>query len=207
MLAVDSEHIPSPQIGNTEEHEQEPSFADVDSVNQKQQTKRKIFTPLNIMIIVAALTLVGLGVYFLTSLSSANDIKNQINQSHEKIITVADSSKKEGSNSGSSTSKTSSNNDKPNGRSNPVSKTIISSNSKLTGSGSNGDEEDENNGDNNSDKNNKNGGGSSTEDDSSEDSDEGSEEDENVEPQVWINTNNPGTNIPPQVGSTRDGGN
>ena len=167
MLAVNSEHIPSPQISNTEEHEQEPSFSDVDSVNQKQQTKRKIFTPLNIMIIVASLTLIGLGVYYLTSLSSSTDIKNQINQSHEKIITVADSSKKEGSNSGSSTSKTSSNNDKPNGRSNPVSKTIISSNSKITGSG-NGDEDDDNNGDDNSDKNNKHTvGGSSTDDDSS----------------------------------------
>ena len=205
MLAVDSENISQPQMSNTEEHEQEPSFADVDSVNEKQQTKRKLFTPLNILIIIATLTLAGLGVYYLTTLSSSTDIKNQINQSHDKIITYADSSKKEGSNSGSSTSKASSNNDRPNGKTNPVSKTVISSNGKISGSGGSGDDEDDNNGDNNSDKNKNTGSGSSTEDDSEDESDEASEE-EDHDPIVWVNTNQQGRNVAPQVGSTRDGG-
>lgn len=167
MLAVNSEHIPSP-MQTTQEQEIEPTLSEVDLSRPKQETKRKLLTPLNIMIFLAALSLIGIGSYYLLNLNSEKDMKNKINESHKKIISYADSSKKEDSNSGSSSSKTPSNNNKPNSRSQPASKTVISSNGKLTGSGSppNGgdDGEDDEDDDHNSDK--KHTGGSSTDEDS-----------------------------------------
>lgn len=133
----------------------EPSLGEEETAPLKQQTKKKLFTPFNIIIVIAAVVAVGIGAYYLLNMTQAKDIQNQIQQSHDKIISYADSSKKEGSNSGSSSSKASANNNKPNARSQPASKNVISSNSKLTGStssGAPGDDEDENNGDDGSEK-------------------------------------------------------
>lgn len=199
MLAVQPEHLPSPAL----EADHEPSFTEVDISVPKQQTKRKIFTPLNIMILLAALTILGVGAYYVFS-SDAKDIKNQIQESHDKIITYADSSKKEGSNSGSSSSKSSTNNNKPNPRSQPAGKDVISSNSKLTGAPGGGDDEDDGEGDDNSEK--KNSVGSTTEVDSEEDEEESEEEDYENDPVVWIDQNSPSNLATPTVGSTRDGG-
>jgi hypothetical protein len=90
------------------------------------------------MIVLAVVAAVGAGTYYFLNLNSEKEITNQINLSHDKIITYADSSKKEGSNSGSSSSKSSNSNSKPNQKSQPASKGIISSNPGLTGSGSPG---------------------------------------------------------------------
>lgn len=192
MLAVHSELRPEPSQENTQEIDMEPSLGEVDTAPLKQQSKKKLLTPINILIILAALAIVGLGSYYLFSLSSGTDMKNKINESHEKIITNADSSSQKGSNTGSSSSKSSSNNNKPNGKSQPASKGVISSNSKLTGAGSppNGDDEDE--GDGSSEKRKSNSGGSSTEVDSEEDTEEeDSAEDNDNEPIVWVDTKAP----------------
>ena len=170
----------------------------------KQQEKNKLLTPLNILIFLSALALVGLGSYYLYSLSQGTDMKNKINEVHDKIITVADSSSQKGSNTGSSSSKSSSNNNKPNGRSQPADKKIISSNTKLTGTPPNGggDDEDE---DNNSGKKNSGSAGSSTEVDSNEDSEEEESDEDNAnEPMVWVDTKAPESQASsPNVGSTR----
>ena len=206
MLAVNSEHVPSPMDNHTQEAEIEPTLSEVDATPLKQQTKKKLLTPLNILIILAALALVGLGSYYLYSLSQGGDMKNKINETHDKIITVADSSSQKGSNTGSSSSKSSSNNNKPNGRSQPADKKVISSNPKLTGGSppnGGGDDEDEDN--NSGKKNSGSGGGSSTEVDSNEDSEEEeSEEDNTNEPIVWVDTKAPSSaTSTPNVGSTR----
>jgi hypothetical protein len=173
-MSVDVEHLPSPQNPATET-EQEPSLTDVNVTIPKQITKRKIFTPMNIMILLAVVAVVGLGTYYVLNLSSdSKDMTNQIKESHDKMITYADSSKKEGSSSGSTSSKSSSNNNKPNPRSQPAGKDVIGSNGKMTSSGSPGDDEDENKDDNSEKK--KNSLGSTTEPDSEEDSQEESEE-------------------------------
>ncbi len=170
----------------------------------KQQTKRKLFTPLNILILLATVTILGVGSYYLLG-SNGQDMKNQIQQTHDKIITYADSSsRKDGSTSGSTSSKSSSNNNKPNARSQPASKGVISSNSKLTGAGD-GEEpnEDDRDGDN-SDK--KYSIGSTTEVDSEEDSQEDSEEASyDNEPIVWVDQNAPAGSATPMAGSTRGG--
>lgn len=94
------------------------------------------------MIALALIAAIGAGTYYFLDLSSEKEITNQVNLSHDKIITYADSSKKEGSSAGSSSSKSSNSNNKPNQKSIPASKGTISSNPGLTGSGSpNGDDE------------------------------------------------------------------
>ena len=201
MLAVQQ-----PQLDHSaHEVEVEPSLDQVEEMPlHKQQEKNKLLTPLNILIILSALALLGIGSYYLYSLSQGTDMKNKINEAHDKIITVADSSSQKGSNTGSSSSKSSSNNNKPNSRSQPADKKVISSNSKLTGSPPNGggDDEDE---DNNSGKKNSGSGGSSTEVDSNEDSEDAeSEEDNGNEPMVWVDTKAPDTPAQsPNVGSSR----
>ncbi|MCB0368971.1 MAG: hypothetical protein KDD45_05825 [Bdellovibrionales bacterium] len=214
MLAVDSEHIPAPMQDSAHEQEIEPSLTEPDVALPKQQSKKKLLTPLNIMIILAAVTLIGLGGYYLFSLSSGTDTKNKITESHDKIISYADSSSQKGSNTGSTSSKSSSsNNNKPNGKSQPAGKTVISSNSKLTGAGSppSGGGDDEDDEDNNSDKHKSGSGASSTDIDSeSESGDIDSEEDGQTanDPIVWVDTKAPtsATAGTPMVGSSRDGG-
>lgn len=210
MLAVNSEHIPSPMQHTAEEYQEEPSLSEAEVAPLKQQAKRKLLTPLNILIILSALTLIGLGSYFLIAQSSAKDIQNKINESHDKIISYADSSsQKDGSSTGSSSSKSSSNNNKPNQRSTPAGKKVISSNNKLTGAGSppNGDDEDDRD-DNSEKKKNSMSGGSSTEIDSEEESEEDSIDDMEQDPKVWVDTKAPGVTAgTPNVGATRDGGN
>lgn len=88
------------------------------------------------MIALALVAAVAAGGYYFLSLSSEKEITNQINLNSDKIITYADSSKKEGSSAGSSSSKSSNSNAKPNQKSVPASKTTISSNPGLTGNGS-----------------------------------------------------------------------
>jgi hypothetical protein len=133
----------------------------------KQENKKKLLTPLNIFIVLSVLALLGVGSYYLYSLSQGTDAKNKIQEAHDKIITVADSSSQKGSNTGSSSSKTSSNNNKPNsGRSQPAGKGSISSNPNLSSNPPNGGGDDEDDEDNNSGKKNSGSGGSSTEVDS-----------------------------------------
>jgi hypothetical protein len=94
------------------------------------------------MIMLTLVAAIGAGSYYLLDLNSDKEIINQINLNQDKIITYADSSKKEGSNSGSSSSKSSNSNSKPTSRSHPAAKGTISSNPGLTGSGSpDGDDE------------------------------------------------------------------
>lgn len=190
---------------STQDYEQEPSLTEPEIALPKQQTKTKLLTPLNIMIILASLALVGMGSYYLFSLGESTDMKSMINESHANIKTVADSnSQKDGSSTGSDSSKTSStNNNKPNAKSPPASKDIISSNNKLTGGTGGRDDED----DEGSDKPGKNSGGS-TEIDSEEDSEEEDSDDEaNNEPIVWVDKNAPASQgATPMVGSARDGG-
>ena len=95
------------------------------------------------MIVLALVAAICAGSYYLFNLNSEKEITNQINLNQDKIITYADSSKKEGSNSGSSSSKSSNSNSKPNTRSHPAAKGTISSNPGLTGSGSPGGDDDE----------------------------------------------------------------
>lgn len=209
MLAVDSEHIPS-TMQSAQEQQIEPSLSEVDVSHPKQETKRKLLTPLNIMIFLGALALIGIGSYYLLNINSEKDMKNKINESHKNIISYADSSKKDGSNSGSTSSKSSSNNDKPNTRSQPAGKDVISSNGKLTGSSGSppnggGDDEEDEDGDGDSSKK-KHTLGSSTEEDSQEDSEEGSEEESGDEPVLWVDSKAPGNTSPPMVGNARDGG-
>jgi hypothetical protein len=92
-----------------------------------------MLTPLNIILILSVVTIVGLGTYYLIDLKPQSDPKSNITQSHDKIISHADSSKKDGSNSGSSSSKSSNGNSKPNQASLPADKNIISSNPSLIG--------------------------------------------------------------------------
>lgn len=114
-------------------------------MNPKQVEKKKFFTLPNILIIVVALAVIGCGSYYLFNMGKEIDVKSSISQSHDKIISHADSSKKDGSNSGSASSKSSTSNNKPNAKSMPASKGVISSNPGLTGkSGSSGDEPDPN---------------------------------------------------------------
>ena len=112
-------------------------------MTNKQVAKSKFFTPLNIMIIIATLAIIGAGTYYFINLNSDTNMKNSINESHGKIIEYAGSSKKDGSNSGSSSSKSSNSNNKPNSKSIPASKGVISSNPGLTGSTGSGSDEPE----------------------------------------------------------------
>jgi hypothetical protein len=112
--------------------------------------KSKVFTRINIIILITAVALVGLGTYYLLNINSEVDVKSSISQSHDKIISHADSSKKDGSNSGSSSSKSSNSNSKPNPKSPPASKGVISSNPGLTGKS--GDEPDPNDEEDDGDK-------------------------------------------------------
>ena len=146
-------------------------------MSSKQVVKpKKLFTPLNITIIVAVIAIVGFGTFYLLNTEKEIDIKSTINQSHGKIIQNADSSKKEGSNSGSSSSKSSTTNDKPNTRSAPVGKDSIRPVPGFTGKG--GDEPDPNDDEDNGEKRDKklkrpsSTSGGSTEEDSEEDSEE-----------------------------------
>ena len=196
-----------PQLDHSAQDVQvEPSLDQAEDLplHNKQQEKKKLLTPLNILIILSALALVGVGSYYLYSLSQGTDMKNKINETHGKIITVADSSSQKGSTDSTSSKSSTTNNNKPNDRSAPADKEVISSNSKLTGSPPNGggDDEDE---DNNSGKKNSGSGGSSTEIDSNEDSEEEeSDEDNGNEPMVWVDTKAPDTPAQsPNVGSTR----
>lgn len=99
------------------------------------------------MILLAVVTALGVGSYYFLSLNTEKEITNQINLNEGKIITYADSSKKEGSNSGSSSSKSSNSNNKPTPRSHPANKDTISSNPGLTGSGAPGGDDEEEDGD------------------------------------------------------------
>jgi hypothetical protein len=121
-------------------------------MSNKQVAKSKIFTPLNILIIITSLAIIGAGSYYLLNLSADTSMKSSINESHGKIIEYAGS--KDGSSSGSASSKGSKGSDKPISKSNPASKFVISSNPSLTGSsgagsGSDDPDEDENDGDKN----------------------------------------------------------
>lgn len=100
----------------------------------KQVSKSKIFTQLNITIMIACLAILGAGTYYFMNVNSEFNMKNSINDSHGKIIENAGSSKKDGSSSGSSSSKSSNSNSKPNSKSAPAGKDVISSNSGITGS-------------------------------------------------------------------------
>lgn len=174
----------------------------------KQEMKRKILSPLNITIIVALIAIVGFGTLYLVNSGKDVDIKSSINQSHDKIISNADSSKQEGSNSGSSSSKTSStSNNKPNTKTSTVDKNVISGNPGLIGSKNGGDEPDPNDEDDGDKRDKKlkkasSTSGGSTEEDSEEDEEE--EEDENAEEGVyWVDTKLEGNNASPLVGSAR----
>lgn len=152
--------------------EVEPTLTEAEDLSLKQVLKpKKLFTPLNITIIVALIAVVGFGTFYLLNTEKEIDIKSSINQSHGKIIENADSSKKDGSNSGSSSSKTSSTNDKPNTKSLPASKNgAITSNPGLMGKG--GDEPDPNDEDNGDKRDKKLRGGSTSGGSTDEDSEE-----------------------------------
>jgi hypothetical protein len=143
----------------------------------KQQEKRKVFTPLNIVLIISVISLACFAGYYVFNAHNSADAKNAITQTHDKIITHADSSKKEGSNSGSSSSKSSASNNKQNAKTAPASKDMISSNPGLLGKNNGGDEpdpnDDEDNGDKREKKLKKSGSmtGSSTEEDSEDSED------------------------------------
>lgn len=186
----------------------EPTMpSEVEEMPVKQEMKRKVLTPLNITIIVALIAIVGFGTFYLINSGKEVDIKSSINQSHEKIITHADSSKQEGSNSGSSSSKTSStSNNKPHSKTSAVDKNVISGNPGLIGK--NGGDEPDPNDEDDGDKRDKklkkasSTSGGSTEEDSEDDEEE--EEDENVDEGVyWVDTKLEGNNASPLVGSAR----
>jgi hypothetical protein len=174
----------------------------------KQQMKRKLLSPLNITILVAVIAIVGFGTFYLLNSGKEADIKGSISQSHDKIISHADSSKKDGSNTGSSSSKSSNSNSKPNSKSLPAAKGVISSNPGLTGKiGGSGDEPDPNDEDDGDKRDRKlkkasSTSGGSTEEDSEEEEEE--EEEENVEEGVyWVDTKLEGNNASPLVGNAR----
>jgi septal ring-binding cell division protein DamX len=140
-------------------------------MNPKQQEKKKIVTPMNVGIFLLAVVIISTCAYLF--ILPKGDLKNEINESHGKIISYADSSKKDGSNSGSSTSKSSGTNEKPNGKSTPAGKGVISSNPGLIGTGGsdepNGEDDDEGDKREKKLKKSSSTGGGSTEEDSEED--------------------------------------
>ena len=177
-------------------------------MHPKQQLKRKLFSPLNILIFVTLLALLGFGTYYLLDVGKEVDVKSGISQSHDKIITNSDSSKKEGSNSGSSSSKSSNSNSKPNAKSLPASKSILSSNPGLIGKMGSGDEppnDDEDNGDKRDKKLKKasSTSGGSTEEDSEDDEDSEEEDEKGNDGIVWVDTKLEGNTASPLVGSAR----
>ena len=129
------------------------------------------------MLIISLISLAGFTAYYMLNAQGSNDAKNGITQAHDKIISHADSSKKEGSNSGSSSSKSSTSNNKQNSRTAPASRDMISSNPGLLGKNNGGDEPDPNDDEDNGEKREKklkkigSTTGSSTEEDSEDSED------------------------------------
>lgn len=171
-------------------------------VEPQEHKRSKVFTKSNILIILAVLAIVAIGTtYLLSSKGKEEGAKSGIALTHDKIISHAESSKSEGSNSGSSTSKSSNGNSKPNAKSLPASKGIISSHPGLNNV--NGDEPDPNDDDDGDkrDRKLKKGSslsGGSTEEDSSEE-----DEDDSMEEEIyWVDTKLEG-NEAPLVGTTR----
>lgn len=121
--------------------------SDIDKITLKDEAKKSFFTPLNILIILSLIAIMGAGTYYLFNVTSEQDIKSGINGSHEKIIQNADSSKKDSTNSQSSSSKSTTGTTKPHQKSLPATKGIISSNPALQNNKGDGPgEDDEDNG-------------------------------------------------------------
>ena len=120
----------------------------MDKITLKDQAKKPFFTNTNIVIILFIITLAGIGAYYFMNVNQDKEIKSGINNSHQKIIQNADSSKKDSTNSQTSSSKSSTTTTKPHQKSPPASKGIISSNPvDQTGKGDEPDDNDEDNGD------------------------------------------------------------
>lgn len=204
MLAVESDQRSEPQL-HTDEIE--PSMDEMQSLHAKHETGQRLFTPLNILIILAVLAIAGAGTYYFMNLNAEEAGKSSISDSHDKIIQYADSSKKEGSNSGSSSSKSSNSNSKPNSKSLPASKGVISSNPGLTGSSDGGAEDPDGDDEDGDKRKKKTQGGSSTDVTSTEeesDSEEGeSEEDVPNEGIYWVDQKLDSNGAPPLVGNAR----
>lgn len=112
----------------------------------KQEARKSMLSPYKVLLALAVLFMLVMVSFKVYNEFIATPAESEINSAHGKIIQNANSSNKDrASNSGSSSSKTSKTNDKPNTSSQPAKKTIISSNSNLSGSdsGSNGGSDDE----------------------------------------------------------------
>ena len=131
MATVKMEQQPASML--VEEIEQESSLAQTD-LPVKQLDKKQLFQSVNIFILMVVLVLLFLGSYYLYSMSSSAEVKNQINENHDKIISFANSGSKGSTKSGSTTKSSDINNDKPNKNSQPANKDVISSNPKIVGS-------------------------------------------------------------------------
>jgi hypothetical protein len=186
----------------------EPSMNEMESLHAKHETGRRLFTPLNILIILAVLAIAGAGTFYFLNLTAAESGKSSISDTRDKIIQYADSSsQKAGSNSGSSSSKSSNSNSKPNSKSLPASKGVISSNPGLTGSSDGGAEDPDGDDEDGDKRKKKTQGGSSTDVTSTEeesDSEEGeSEEGVPNEGIYWVDQKLDSNGAPPLVGNPR----
>lgn len=158
---------------------------------------------------VSILVILGAGTYYLFNLTSDKEMKNAINESHNKIINNAGSSKQEGSNSGSSKSGGSSTNSKSSDKSQPASKTVISSNPSLIGSNPGGEDpnEDKNSGEKNDKilkKASTNEGSSTTGDSEEESEGDDDESPEDITGLYWVDKNKEANlNNSPVIGSAR----
>lgn len=110
LVEQHSSQISSP---NMEDSLEAPQTSHADKITLKDQTKKTFFTLPNILIILCLIAITGFAIYFFTNNKGDNEIKNGINNSHEKIIQNADSSKKDSTNSQSSSSKSSTTSTKP----------------------------------------------------------------------------------------------
>lgn len=170
MLSVEPALSSSPrhQPGQLQE---EVSDIIVDSPHVKPQPpQRKYMTPLNIMIFFALIALLAVGAYVIVDFTKEKDMKNSITEAHSKIITNSESGSSTGGTSQTSKSSSSSN-DKPNAKSFPASKGVITSNPGLLGKSGAGDEDPNDDEEDNGDKRSKklrdhSGSGSTGEEDS-----------------------------------------
>ena len=134
-------------------------------------------------------------------------MRSGINTTHNKIREHAGSSKKEGSSTGSESSKSSNSNDRPNVKSAPAGKSIISSNQGLLGKSGDGDDpnEDDEDGEKRDKKLKKDfsASGSTVEDESSEDSSIDIEGEELEQGVYWVDSKLENNGEAPITGNAR----
>lgn len=109
----------------------------------KQQLKKQVITPTRVLIAVAIFCILALGSYKMYTIAFPTNTESKMDQTHSKIISVAESSsgKDTTSNTGSQSTKSSQDSSKPIGVAATVGKDVISSN--IQGGSQNGGDDEE----------------------------------------------------------------